>query len=225
MERVYSFKDLNDIKKYKDADAFLVETSFSAYQQFSRDDKELEYIISYLRDNHKKVYLRCDRILLEEEAMAIKQNISLFEKADGIFFEDFAFVTLFKKRNKNLKLVYFPFEGISSIEDANTLLKCGIDKVILPHGKEKLLKSGQHYENIGISCLYQDVLFMSRRKLLSLKDVDNTKVHLIKENTRDSKQNILETKAGTIIFDEIKRIDNIHEDVDILLYDLILIKE
>ncbi len=218
MERVYSIKNEEEIIKYKDATAFLIETKYSCYYQHVLDDKDIKKIIKTIHALNKKIYLRCDRILLEEEASSLIEVKDLYLESDGIFFEDFSFVTIFNEKKVNFKLVYFPFEGISSIEDAYTLLNYGIDEVILPHGKEHLLKMEQRYHNLGISCYYRNILFCSRRKLLTLKDIDKG-AHLIKENTRESYQTIVETPISTIIYAEIVKIESIHQDCSMILYD------
>lgn len=224
MERVYSYKINEDLNKYLDADAFLVETIFSCLMQYPYEADALKLVIKKIHSLNKKVYLRCERILLEEEANELIKNKDLFLEADGIFFEDFSFVTIFKERKDNFKLIYFPFEGISSLEEVNVLLNNDIDIVMIPHGKENLLNECKEYKKIGISSLYREVLFTSRRKLLSLKDIDNKGEHLLKEKTRDTYQYIKETSTGTFIYSDIKKIENLEDKVEINLYDYILIE-
>ena len=225
MEKVYSYTSEKDLTTYLDADGFLIETIFSCYDQYVVKNEDILNLIEKIHLKKKKAYLRCDRILLENEIEELERIKELFTKADGIFFEDFSFVMIFEKIKNNCKLVYFPFEGIASIKEVIVLLESGIDLVILPHGKENLMKENNHYERIGISASYVDILFTSRRKLLSLKDINNSYIHEIKENTRDSKQNIVETSVGTIIFDKKIEIENIHPDCEMVIIDKIFIKD
>lgn len=223
MELVYTFKNFNSIEEYHNADAFLVETKFSMFMRYPYDNNELENIIETLHKNNKKVYLRCERMLLENEIEEIVYNKKMYMKADGIFFEDFGIVSVFEDRKENFKLIYFPFDGIETLEDVNVLLSNGIDKVILPHGKETLLKKAS-LDNVGISLCYHEILFTSRRKLLSLKDISPKTVHLIKEKTRDTKQRIIENAFGTIIYDKEKTIELSYK-CNIVLYDMIFDEE
>ncbi len=223
MEKVYAYKNLFNLAK--DADAFLVETEFSSFSQYVIKKDELENLISKLKEINKKVYLRCDRILLEDEIIKLNEYKEIFLHSDGIFFEDFAFVEIFKNHPKKFKLVFFPFESFNTLEEAKILLNHGIDIVILPHGNENLLDENSNCDKFGISCIYNEILFMSRRKLLSLKDIDNNETHFIQESTRLSKQIIKETNVGTLIYNEKKEIIKYPKNIAFLVYDTIFIEE
>ncbi len=224
MEKVYSYKNEKDLNRYQDANAFLVETNYSCFMQYPYKGDALKSIIEKLHKLNKKVYLRCERILLENEANELIKDKELFLTADGIFFEDFSYLIIFASRRPGFKLVYFPYEGISSLEEVDVILKNGVDDVIIPRGKENLLNENKIYKHVGISYVYREILFTSRRKLLSLKDIVNKGEHQLKEKTRDSLQYIKETSVGTFIYGDIKSLENSNYQAEILLYDYLLIE-
>lgn len=201
MERIYTYHNDIDLNNHS-ATGFLLETKFSALSINPLNDQKLIELIKKIHELNKLVYLRMDRVLLEEEVeeLILKQDIYLL--SDGIFFEDFAYITLFKNK---VKLIFFPFESISSGEEINTLLKYGINLVIIPHGKEKLFLKENNLQHVGLMVSYPNILFLSRKKLLLLKYIDNSTYHLLKEDTRENHVKILETANGTIIYD--KQID------------------
>ncbi len=208
MEKIISLKNTSDINKYLTFDSFLVESKFSFASQYVFDINDLISLINIIHGFNKKIYLRADKILVEHELDELSDYIRIFELVDGVFFEDFCFVSFFIKNMIPTKLVYFPFDSIGDKEDLEAILSTRINKICIPFSKEYLLdKIDLSY--LGYKVLYREVLFNSRRKLLSLYNdvndviIDNHEYDIM-EKTRSSVQKIVETKNGTIILNDIK---------------------
>lgn len=216
MEKIITYG--KNISNYNYFDGILLQTFLSEYQDENLlDFNEVKFIIDFFHRMNKKVYFRADRILLETEIADLMKYIEIIKNADGIFFEDFAYLQLFKNE-KNFKKIYFPFESIVSISDANTLLEFGVDGIIFPRGFDNIMKKDVYYQNFGYIKVYKKILFTSRRKLLSLKDL-NRKSYYIKESTRNSWQKIIEFNYGTVIIDDNEQIINNDYLCDYCVYD------
>lgn len=208
MEKIISLKNTSDINMYLKFDSFLVESKFSFASQFVLDVDKIIDLTNKLHSINKKIYLRADKILVEHELDELNYYINVFKIVDGVFFEDFCFVSFFIKNMILTKLIYFPFDSIGDKEDLDAILSTRIDKICVPSSKEYLLDKSD-LSCLGYRILYREVLFNSRRKLLSLYNevsdviIDNVEFDIM-EKTRSSVQKIVETKNGTIILNDIK---------------------
>lgn len=230
MERIITLKEINDINTYSTFDSYLVESIFSSYFQYVFKKDELLLLIDKIHSLNKKIYLKADKILIEKEIIQLDDYLEVFNLVDGIFFEDFAFVTYFKNNNIKTDLIYYPFDAIGDIEDIKAILSFNIKKVCVPVGKEYLLYNKDNKEFLGYKKIAVEPLFYTRRKILSLYDgVNDLKIdaeeYNISEKTRTSIQKVLETENGSLILLNEVKVNRSEEYASFVIYDRTFIAE
>lgn len=204
MERIITLKKISDINTYSTFDAYLVESVFSSYFQFVFEKEKLIESINEIHLLNKKIYLKADKILIEKEISLLTEYVDIFSLVDGVFFEDFAFVSFFEEKNIETDLIYYPFDAIGDKEDIKALLSFNIKRICVPVGKEYLLNDESLNAYLGYKAICIEPLFYTRRKILSLYDNVNglridSKEYNLTEKTRTSIQKVIETDNGSMI--------------------------
>lgn len=222
MEKIITLKRISDFDKYIHFDSFLIESVFSSFSQFVFNKEDILFILNKCHEFNKKLYLKADKILIESEIDSLNSYKQIFSLVDGLFFEDLSFITYFKKENINTELIYFPFDSLGDDFDLETLFEYGVSRICVPHGKNYLLNS-KHLNKLGYKSIYREVLFYTRRKLLSLYNEVNglsilDKKYSMQEKTRTSTQSIVETPVGTLILSSIEQVD-FNKDISFIVYD------
>ncbi len=226
MEKILGINKIDDIDKYSFFDGFLIEVGYSFFSICNLNHDEALSLINCLHEKGKKVYLRFDKIVLESELNLFNDLIDVIKLADGVFFEDFAFVLLFKEHAIKTKLIYAPYDSVGEKDDIEVLFDNGVDKILVPKGKEYLFEDNNKF---GICLLYKEILFTSRRKLFSLYNGSNNiildkKKYKISEKTRTSFQTMIENENGSSLINEIKKV-NIEVSNGFVLFDALLFDE
>lgn len=228
MEKIISLKTVSDLNDYENFDSYLVESVFSFASQYVFKGDELLDLINDIHSLNKKIYLRADKILVESEIDELNNYIEIFNKVDGIFFEDFAFVTLFLNNNIESQLIYYPYDALGDRKDVEAILSTRIDKVCLPYLKNYLLEKVD-LSNVGYRLISREVLFNTRRKILSLyNDINNVSIkenrYFMSEKTRTSIQEVIETRNGALILNDVN-ISDFNSDANFCLVDTLFVDE
>ncbi len=206
-EVVYLFKDERDFDL--DVDAFLFPIqSLSCRSMF---EKDLDQIIDLKRKTHKKTYLLCDGIILEEQKdWLVNLFHNLVTNADLIFFSDFIFIELAKKYRCLDKLCYYSPTLCLNKYDINVLVEVGITNFIISKESEyegylDILSSNKDV-NFGMLSYGYPQIYFSKRKMISsfkeqyhLEDMNMSNLSIVEKN-RSAHLPIYEDDRGTYIF-------------------------
>ena len=228
MEKIISLKSIDELRKYSMFDSYLVESIFSNAFQYVFSKEQLIELTDNIHLLNKKIYLRADKILIESEINELDSYLEVFSKVDGIFFEDFAFVTFFLNNNIKTELVYFPYDAIGDKEDVEAVFSSRIDRICLPYLKNYLLDKVD-LSKVGYRLISREVLFNTRRKILSLYNgVNDLSIkdnhYLMSEKTRTSIQEIIETNNGALILNDVQISDN-KIDASFVLVDTLFVND
>lgn len=175
---------------------------------------QLKEIIVLSKLNNLNVYVNLNVMIEEDEIDDLRHYLKELYKLEltGIYFNDFALLNIAYDLGMAHKMIYSADTLITNSLDALFYLKQGIKSVVV--AKEitlnELIKMGQRCDNLELIIHGRINLSYSKRMFLTnymnyinsdypVKD----NYHLtIKEETRDTRMPIIETKYGTSIYSD-----------------------
>lgn len=207
-ELILLLKKTSDINL--NVDSFLVAVdslSCRSNQEFSIED-----IRSLAKTTNKKIYLLCDRLVMEDEMLYLESKFELISKiGDLIFFSDVCYYMLAKKYNCLEKMVYYSPTLILNKEEILAWKELGVNKIIISKECEYQgyldIASQLDGVDLGMLCFGYPQIYYSKRKMLtSYKEEYDLDISCQKqgfsivEKSRDKHLPIIEDDNGTYIF-------------------------
>ena len=199
-----------DLINYKNLDGFVVPIKgLASIDSRCFDLNEVRIINDWCKNNNILLIAKIDKIIMEEELDYLFKTLDYLESLniDYYMYTDASILSYFSKLNKLNKLIYASSKMVASFNEASYYVDKGIN--VIPSSEISLeeIKKICSLDNICITCYGLLDIFYSKRKLISLykehigkKPLSKNKKCIIKEESRDDKNIILENENGTFIF-------------------------
>ena len=227
MELIITPFNLDDFKKYSQADSYLVgNNGFGVRLAASFSLEELEQAVSVAHNLGKQLYINVNKVFTQNELRGLTTYLEYLKsiEVDGIFFSDFGVYTIAKRLGISDKLIYCSETQLVNYADVLFLQTLNLKGIII--SKDVTMSDieaiATHCKgNLGLHSYGYYHLFYSKRPLLSAyfenynrdgrRFIENQ--HLtIKEQNRTIKMPVYEDQNGLNVMsgDILLGIDYLH---------------
>ena len=159
-----------------------------------------------------KLYVNCLKFVHENEIGQLKNTLSFLKEinVDGIYYGDEGVLYEAIQLNMQDKLIYQPETLVTSSNDVNFYMSCGIQAVSLAHelSLEEICSIASKNQNVEVLIHGYYSIMYSRRPLIKnyfnaiKKEIDLSKSYDLIEQTRKDRMPIIQSEYGTTVFSE-----------------------